>query len=282
VKAGNAGAVVVGVRNGKMRVIAATPRAGWKVVDARRTGPREVDVLFRSAKSVVEVEAVLDGGRLMTEVSRRKPPRAGQLGPDATTLQAGPAGTVTVQLVNGVLTIVGVEPAAGFTVVEQRSRGLEVDVTFLSDVLEVEFEIDVEDGHLVSDLEIESRDEGTPAVDGDVTFELGAPGTVTLNVDGRDLSVVSSALAPGWTASGDREDDDAEVTIYFRNRDQLVVFSAELEDSRIEIEIEIESTYDDDDDWDDDDDEDDDDDDDDDDEDDDDDDDDDDWDEDDR
>jgi hypothetical protein len=255
VRAGKAGAVVLGVRNGRMRIIAAKPRPGWRVVDARRTGPREVDVLFRSAKRVVEVETVLDGGRLKTEVSRRKPPRAGQLSPDAMTLQAGPAGTVTVQLVDGKLTIVGIEPAAGFTVVEQRSRGLEVDVTFLSDGLEVEFEIDVEDGRLVSDLEIESRRGANPAVDGDSTFEVGGAGSLVLNVADGDLSLVSTAPATGWTASRDREDDDDEVEVHFSTDTELMVFSAELDDNWIEVEIEFESTHDDSDDDEDDDDE---------------------------
>lgn len=248
VKAGKAGTVVLNVRNGKVRLVSAKPRAGWKVVDARRTGPREVDVLFRNARRVVEVETTLDGGRLVKDVSRRGLPRAGRLGVDPVTLQAGPGGSVTVQMVDGELTIVSVEPKAGFTVVEQRAFGLEVDVTFLSDNLEVEFEVDVEDGRLVSELDIESRRGAYPAVDGDLTVDVADAGSLVLNVAGRDLSLVSTAPATGWTATGDREDDDDEVAVYFRNGEQVIEFSAELERSWIEIEIEIESTYDDDDD----------------------------------
>ncbi len=79
---------------------------------------------------------------------------------------------MTVQAVDGALTIVEVTPADGYTVVEQRAEGLEVDLTFRSEPHVVELEIDVEDGQLISDLEIETRDGAYPAEDGEFTVDL--------------------------------------------------------------------------------------------------------------
>ena len=238
--AAEAGTVTVRLVNGRLRVTAVSPRAGWKVVENRATGRKEVDVTFRNGRRVVEFDAEVRGRSIASDVSRRQAPRARNVDIDATTFQAGPAGTVTARLVDGRVELVEVVPNAGWTVVEDRERGpFEIDVTFRSADQEVELEIDVSNGRLTSDLEIESLRGAAPSADGEHTISAGAAGSIVVSKAGSTLTLVSTAPADGWTARVDTDDDDAdEVEVDFRSATEVVELSVDIERGVIETEIE--------------------------------------------
>jgi hypothetical protein len=221
--AGRAGSVIVASRGNTVRIVSARPKAGWKVVEARRTGRDEVDVTFRNKRRVVEVEGV------------------------AVTIPAGAAGSVTIQMVDGRLTIVSVNPAAGFTVTEQRISRHAADFTFESDLFEIELEIDIEDGDFVAELDVETADDVISADDGEITIDVADAGTATLTINDGELALAVTDPASGWDASRDRDRDDDSVEVVFTDGNTLVELDAELDDGYLEIEIESESTHDDDD-----------------------------------
>lgn len=243
---GPAGSVSVESSKGRLRVADVDPSSGWKVVEARATGKREVDVTFRKGGRVLEFEANLSGGRVTGDIVRRGAPQTALMDADVHTIEAGPAGSVSVQFVDGALQIVSVTPNEGWTVTEQRSRGLEVDVEFVSDTQKVELEIDIANGELASELEIEAL-EGTPAEDGTFEIPAGVAGALTVSVSGDEVSLVSTAPADGWTASENESDDPNEVEVTFTGLTESVEVSVEVDDGVLEVEIEAEDDDDDDD-----------------------------------
>lgn len=247
VRVGQAGSVVIHADSGRLRLLATKPAAGWKVVEARATGRRELDVTFRKGGRVMEFEADLVRGRVVTDVAHRGAPRWRALSGDVQTVPAGPAGTVSVQFIGNELQIVDVVANPGWQVTEQRDGRLEVDVTFVSADKRVELEIDVARGELVADLDIETR-RGSAVSDGRYEIPAGAAGSLSVEVTAGTVDLVGTDPAAGWTATGDLSRDDDEVEVRFSGAGGVVEASVELDDGRLEVEIESERDDDDDDD----------------------------------
>ncbi len=86
--------------------------------------------------------------------------------------------------------------------------------------------------------------EGTPVVTATPelrTFAVGDAGTITLRVEGTTVTLVSTAPAAGWSASGDEADDLDEVDVTFTNGDLDAEFSAEFDDGQLVTEVNSES-----------------------------------------
>ncbi|MGK2947367.1 MAG: hypothetical protein ACSLFP_02240 [Acidimicrobiales bacterium] len=70
IAAGDAGTVLVAVESGQLRLIAATPAAGWRVEIERSVG-REVEATFRSGNLRVDVNVELEDGQVRERVRVR-------------------------------------------------------------------------------------------------------------------------------------------------------------------------------------------------------------------
>ena len=77
--------------------------------------------------------------------------------PDLTTYQVGDAGLVTLEIRNGRLTVVSVQPAAGWTVTEIEEEDGEVEVEFVGPSGEIEFAAALQGGEIVTFIESEAN-----------------------------------------------------------------------------------------------------------------------------
>jgi hypothetical protein len=69
-----------------------------------------------------------------------------------TTYRLGDAGTVTISVAGGVITVAGVEPATGWTQVGSSAAGVHVDVTLTDGTQLLHFAADLVDGRAVASL----------------------------------------------------------------------------------------------------------------------------------
>ncbi len=81
-------------------------------------------------------------------------------------IDAGEAGSVTVDLTDGVLTLVAVTPGSGWQVVEQRADGHEVKVELTNGTLKTEVEAGIEHGAFTQKVKTEPVDSSSDATVG--------------------------------------------------------------------------------------------------------------------
>ena len=239
VRAGRAGTVVFRSNRGRLVVARVKPAGKWQVVDASRFGRGAVDVTLRKGRRIVEVSGSVTQGTIETDVARRQRPDMRALGDEPITIPAGSAGSVTLQVVDGELTIVEVVTNPGFIVTRQRARGTEAEISLRSRTQFVDLEVDVDGGELVSDLEVAYREDSIPATDGDVTLDLLAAGSAVLTIEDEELSLTSLDLNEGWRVE-ESEEDDEEIALDLTDGSTEVSVEVAVDDGWLEIEIEIE------------------------------------------
>ncbi len=77
-----------------------------------------------------------------------------------------------------------------------------------------------------------------------VTYSAGGAGTVTADVSGNSMSIVSTSPASGWTAHVVRSSGH-EVSVEFQGPDAEIKWKAKVENGRVEVEVEYEDRGDD-------------------------------------
>jgi hypothetical protein len=71
----------------------------------------------------------------------------------------------------------------------------------------------------------------------DGVYVVSDAGEIEIAHDGATVRLVEARPAEGWTATGDTEDDDDEVEVYFRRDGREVEFEAEVDDGRLEVDV---------------------------------------------
>ena len=163
---------------------------------------------------------------------------------DELVFEAGDAGTVTIGSDGTSLTVVAVAPAAGWNFEVETPMGREVEVDFRDGTRKIKFDAELEDGEIrvrvreeADDRDDDSDDMTAPSQDGIQVIAAGAAGTVTVEISGNVLTVVSIDVADGWTYDVDRDGD--EVKVEFRNADGTrIELEAELDHGRLEVKVE--------------------------------------------
>lgn len=70
------------------------------------------------------------------------------------------------------------------------------------------------------------------------TFDAGDAGTITVHVNGRNLTLESVAANAGWEWREDDQDDNDEVEVYFFRDDTRIKVEVEHDDGGIKHEVE--------------------------------------------
>ncbi len=129
-----------------------------------------------------------------------------------TTFNVGDAGAVTVDVINGVLTIVSSTPNAGWQIVksEQKIEDNKIEVYFQAATVQVEFEASFVNGRIIPEV-------SSAAPNGTVAGGTVAGGTVPSNTTGNtiddddddetDNTIVDDDDDSGHGGGGDRDDD---------------------------------------------------------------------------
>jgi hypothetical protein len=123
---------------------------------------------------------------------------------------------------------------------EDDDEGGLLEVTFVQEDHEIEFEAEIVDGRLLIEIE-ESWFGAEPG-----TFTVDEAGTVEIRRDGDRLILVGVIANDGWDFEAEREVEEGEdeelseqeIEVTFTRGDRKVEFEATLEDGELEIEIE--------------------------------------------
>ncbi len=157
---------------------------------------------------------------------------------------AGDAGTVTIGSDGTSLMVVAVAPAAGWNFEIETPMGREVEVDFRDGTRKIKFDAELENGEIrvrvreeTDDRDDDGDDTTAPSQDGIQVIAAGPAGTVTVEIAGNVLTVVSIDVADGWTYDVRTEGD--EVKVEFRNADGTEIeVEAELEHGLLEVKVE--------------------------------------------
>lgn len=145
----------------------------------------------------------------------------------------GDAGEVEFTVTDAGLELVDARPNEGWTMEIDESDRDEIEVDFERGNEEVEIEIEYENGI----LEIEIDRDIEPAEPG--RFEVGPAAVAEVAVDGGAVRLVGLDVNDGWDVV-ERDEDDGEVELEFRQGDVRWDFDAELDDGQLEVEIDFE------------------------------------------
>ncbi|MEY4176224.1 MAG: hypothetical protein RI900_3389 [Actinomycetota bacterium] len=72
-------------------------------------------------------------------------------------------------------------------------------------------------------------------------YEVGEPGTITLDTEGDVLSLVTPTPAPGWTVVKVEQVDPRSLTVIFQSAGQLATFTAGLVQGVVSTAVKVES-----------------------------------------
>lgn len=72
-------------------------------------------------------------------------------------------------------------------------------------------------------------------------YEVGEPGTITLDTEGDVLSLVTPTPAPGWTVVKVEQVDPRSLTVVFQSAGQLATFTAGLVQGVVSTAVKVES-----------------------------------------
>jgi hypothetical protein len=170
-RADNAGSVTITSNGSSLTIVSVSPTAGWTYEIEVASG-REVEVDFRNGSRRIQFDAELEDGRVdirvresiddnggsttttttMPTTTTTVPPTTSTTTPptgDTTvTYDAGEGGTVTIASNGSTLTIVSVNPAAGWAPEVEIVTGREVEVDFRNDSRRIQFDAELEDGQV--------------------------------------------------------------------------------------------------------------------------------------
>jgi hypothetical protein len=168
---GDAGVVTVASDGATLSIVKVDAAAGWAAEVEVAVG-REVEADFRNGTRRIQFNAEFDDGRVRVRVRERVEgspagsstttttaapsadptttsadgdPAGGESG---TTFEAGGAGTVTITRSGSSLTIVSVNPAAGWATDIEVASGREVEVDFRNGMHRIQFDAELEDGEI--------------------------------------------------------------------------------------------------------------------------------------
>lgn len=147
IAAGEASLVRLEVAGTALTVLDNAPAADWQLVEDNRDYD-SVDLTYLRGADVVELDAEIDDGRFETDLHMESPPVAGPV-----THQVSDAGSVTVEVVDDRVVLVGQEAAAGWvaTVDERELAEGEVEIRFRSEATPgavTDFDATMDDGRL--------------------------------------------------------------------------------------------------------------------------------------
>jgi len=72
-------------------------------------------------------------------------------------------------------------------------------------------------------------------------YEVGEPGTITLDTEGDVLSLVAPTPAPGWTVVRVEQVDPRSLTVVFQSAGQLATFTAGLVQGVVSTDVKVQS-----------------------------------------
>jgi len=72
-------------------------------------------------------------------------------------------------------------------------------------------------------------------------YEVGEPGTITLDTEGDVLSLVAPTPAPGWTVVKVEQVDPRSLTVVFQSAGQLATFTAGLVQGVVSTDVKVQS-----------------------------------------
>ena len=72
-------------------------------------------------------------------------------------------------------------------------------------------------------------------------YEVGEPGTITLDTEGDVLSLVAPTPAPGWTVVKVEQADPRSLTVVFQSAGKLATFTAGLVQGVVSTDVRVES-----------------------------------------
>jgi hypothetical protein len=130
-----------------------------------------------------------------------------------TTFNVGDAGAVTVDVINGVLTIVSSTPNAGWQIVksEQKIEDNKVEVYFQAATVQVEFEASFVNGQIVPEVNSSASNgtvSGGTVAGGTVAGGTVPGGTVPSNTTGNTIDDDDDDETDNTIADDDDDDDD--------------------------------------------------------------------------
>ncbi len=145
---GDAGTVEFVLRDGQLELVEVLANDGWRVsIDER--SPDEIEVDFERDNLEYEIEIEYENGILEIEIDLDIDPA------EAGSFEIGPAGVVTVSVVDGRVVLDDLAVAEGWTVVEQDTDDGEVEVELRQGNMEWEFEAEFDDGRLEVEIDFE-------------------------------------------------------------------------------------------------------------------------------
>ena len=155
----DAGQVTVTVDGALLRIVSATPAAGWSV-EVERDNAREIEVSFRSGSARVDFNAELEDNAIRIRIrDRRTEATNGSTTSTSTTVAgSGGGGTATVRTVQSAggsvtvsqrgdsVTLVVATPATGFAADVRKSGPDTVEVRFTNGKRESRVELSIDNG----------------------------------------------------------------------------------------------------------------------------------------
>jgi hypothetical protein len=153
---GEAGDVTLAVSASALEIDSVTPAAGWTVARAEIVG-RIAMVWLRNVTQEVRFTATDVAGAIAVELvfgAIENPPNAA-MESSRTTFEVADAGFVTLEVLEGQLTIVGTEAKDGWRVTEQEQDETEIEVEFTWADRKLEFKARLVGGEIVTLLEEE-------------------------------------------------------------------------------------------------------------------------------
>lgn len=169
---GDAGTVTIASDGAALSIVAVDAADGW-AAEVEVASGREVEADFRNGMRRIQFNAELEDGEIRVRVRERADdgggatttsttaapvatptttsttaPPSGDEDGATVTYQAGDAGTVMITQDGSSLTIVSVEPVAGWSTEIEVSSGREVEVDFRNGMRRIQFDAEFEDGEV--------------------------------------------------------------------------------------------------------------------------------------
>ena len=158
---GDAGIVTLHLVNGRLQIDAVAPTTGWETISTESSGDA-AEIRLRRGSEELRFLAVLIDGQIQVDLQALSlDGPAATAPPDATSgaviFAVADAGFVTLEVRDGALQLLAVEPAAGWSVAEIEEEEGEIEVEFRRGGEEVEFAARAENGEIRTYIETEDE-----------------------------------------------------------------------------------------------------------------------------
>lgn len=165
---------------------------------------------------------------------------------------AGDAGTVTVARNGNVLTVDAVDASDGWESEIDQASGREVEVKFLAGEVRIDFNAELEDGDVRARVRTRIMNGETPPTlmttttlseaplpvqTGIQVIDLGAAGSITIEVTDPGLKLVSIDQGSGWNKT-ELEVTPTEIKVELEREGAEVEAEIELDDGELDVQIE--------------------------------------------